>query len=77
MLSKLISIPTFIISFAIGIFFVYIFGPKNKVIYIQPNTENYNKYIIEDKAGTCFHYDKQIVQCPSDKSKITKIKPQI
>jgi len=77
MLSELISIKIFIISFAVGIFFVYIFGPKNKIVYISPNSDNYDKYIVEDNAGNCFHYDKQVVECPKNKNDITKVKPQI
>ena len=77
MLSQLISIKIFIISFAVGIFFVYIFGPKNKIIYITPNSNNYEKYIIEDNAGNCFYYDKQVIDCPKNDNEITKVKPEI
>ena len=40
---KLIHIPTFIISFAIGMFFVYTIGAETKIIYVYPTPDNVNK----------------------------------
>ncbi len=77
MLHKLISFKYMIISFAIGLFFVYVFGPNNKIIYINPTQDTHKEFIVEDKVGNCFHYDSNMVDCPKDDSKITTIKPQI
>jgi len=68
-----ISLPVFLISFAIGIFFVYTLGPEMKTILIYPSPENVNQVLFKDKADNCFYFQPEEVKCPSDKSKITSI----
>ena len=73
MILKYISIPAFLISFAIGLFFIYILGPEIKTIYIYPAPENVDKILFKDKADNCFYFDEQEVECPKDESLISKI----
>ena len=73
MLLHYISIPVFIISFAIGLFFVYILGPEMKTIYVYPSPETVGKVIVKDKADNCFYYEEQNVECPTDESLISSI----
>ena len=73
MLLHYISLPIFLISFAIGIFFIYILGPKMKTIYIYPSPENVNKVLFKDKADNCFYFEEEIVECPTDESLISSI----
>jgi hypothetical protein len=73
MLLNYISIPVFIISFAIGLFFVYVLGPKMKKILIYPSPENVDKVLFKDNADNCFYFKQVEVRCPSDESKITSI----
>jgi hypothetical protein len=71
-----ISIPTFLISFAIGILFIYILGPEIKTIYIYPSPENVDKVLFKDKANNCFNFEEEIVECPKNASLIEKIPMQ-
>lgn len=73
MLLNYISIPTFFISFAVGLFFIYVLGPKMKKIIIYPSPENVDKVLFKDNAENCFHFKQTSVSCPSDESKITNI----
>jgi hypothetical protein len=73
MLLNYISIPIFFISFAIGIFFVYILGPEMKTIYIYPTPENVDKVLFRDKADNCFTFEEHIIECPKDESLISSI----
>ena len=65
---KYLHVPTFIISFAIGIFFVYIYAPKYQTIYVYPNVENTNKILYKDSVGTCFKLKPNPVQCSNKKN---------
>ena len=67
------SLPVFLISFAIGIFFVYILGPEIKHIYIYPSPENVDKLLFKDKADNCFYFEEKTVTCPKDESLISSI----
>ena len=76
MLFNYISVPIFLISFAIGLFFIYILGPEIKTIYIYPSPENIDKILFKDKADNCFYFEEQKVECPKDKNLISKIPMQ-
>jgi hypothetical protein len=73
MLLNYISIPVFLASFAIGLFFVYVLGPEMQKIYIFPSPETVNKVLFKDKANNCFHFQEELVDCPTDISKISSI----
>ena len=73
MITNYISFRYFFISFAIGLFFVYIYGPETKTINIYPSPENVNKILFKDKADNCFYYDQEETDCPSDPSEISEI----
>lgn len=73
MLLNYISIPVFLISFAIGLFFIYVLGPEMKTIYIYPSPETVGKVLLKDKADNCFYFEEHVVECPADESKISSI----
>ena len=76
MLLNYISIPVFLISFAIGLFFVYILGPEMKTVFIYPTPENVDKVLFKDKADNCFSFKQEIIECPKDEYLISKIPMQ-
>ena len=66
MLLNYISIPVFLISFAVGLFFIYVLGPEMKTIYIYPSPETVGKVLLKDKADNCFYFEEHVVvQCES------------
>ena len=73
MILNYISIPIFLISFTIGLFFVYILGPEMKTIFVYPSPETVDKVLFKDKANNCFYFEEKNVDCPSDESKISNI----
>ena len=73
MLFNYISLPTFLISFAIGLLFIYFIGPEMKTIYIYPSPENVDKILFKDKADNCFYFKEENVECPKDRNLISKI----
>jgi hypothetical protein len=73
MLFNYISLPVFLVSFAIGLFFVYILGPEIKTIFIYPTPETVGKVLFKDKADNCFYFEETKIECPLDKSKISNI----
>ena len=70
---RYISIPIFLISLIIGLFFVYILGPDIKTVYIYPSPETMDKVLIKDKSDNCFHFNQLEVKCPSDAGLISRI----
>jgi len=77
MILEYVSFRIFMVSFAIGLFFVYIYGPEMKTIYIYPSPENIDKVIFKDKADNCFSFQANEVECPKNESILSKIPLQI
>jgi hypothetical protein len=77
MIFNYISLPIFIISFAVGIFFIYILGPEMKKIYIYPTPESVNKVLFKDKADNCFYFEEEETECPKDVNLISTIPFQV
>jgi hypothetical protein len=76
MISNYISLPVFLVSFAFGLFFVYVLGPEFKTIYIYPNPQNYMKTQFKDKANQCFEFKPVETSCPINPFSIKKVPVQ-
>jgi hypothetical protein len=76
MLFKYINIPIFIISFAVGVFFVYVFMPDTRTVLVYPTPENVGLLQYKDATGACFQIKETLVECPASDSKISKIPAQ-
>ena len=68
-----ISIPAFLLSFFIGLIFIYILGPELKTVYIYPSPESVGKVLFKDKADNCFYFNSQVIECPKNESMISEI----
>ena len=77
MIFNYISFPVFLISFAIGMLFIYILGPDMKTIYVYPSPDNVDKVLFKDQADNCFYFQPVEVECPKDKEMISKTPIQI
>jgi hypothetical protein len=64
MIFKYISLPVFITSFIVGLFFVYFLGPETKTIYIYPSPDNYKDILYKDNADQCFQFTPKETVCP-------------
>ena len=73
MIGKFIDLKTFIISLALGLLFVYLWQPKQSIIYVYPTPDNVEKIQYKDRANNCYKFNSMEVQCPSDTNKIKNI----
>jgi hypothetical protein len=76
MISSYINIRVFLISFAVGIFVMYVLMPDLRKIYVYPTPENVDILLYRDNTGHCFRFDEQQVPCPTNKSMINHIPVQ-
>jgi hypothetical protein len=76
MIGKFIDFKVFIISLALGLFFVYIYQHDSTVIYVYPTPENVDKLNIKDKANNCFKFEISEMACPSKTELISNIPVQ-
>ena len=73
MLTNYINIPLFLISFAIGLFFVYVLGPEIKTVYMYPTPSNYKKIQYKDSSEQCFTFNPTEMNCPINPFDIKKV----
>ncbi len=59
----------FIVSFCVGMFFVYLMEPQKKIIVQHPKP-NDDVTIYRDDENNCYKYKTIEVKCPTDKSLI-------
>jgi len=73
---KYIHLPLFIISFAIGVFAVYVTVSDKKKILVYPSPDNVAYLQYKDIAGNYFQFVEKRSQCPTDSKDISKIPHQ-
>tara|TARA_Y100000389_G_scaffold200640_1_gene241526 strand:+ start:1675 stop:1917 length:243 start_codon:yes stop_codon:yes gene_type:complete len=73
MIGNYIHFPVFCISFLLGVVFVFLSSPKNKVVHVYPTPDNVNKIEYIDKAKNCYAFQSQKISCPDDSTTIKTI----
>lgn len=63
MLGGYIKPHIFIISFAIGILYIYLSQPTKEVVYRFPNPTNVNHLVYKDKNDGCYKYKLEERNC--------------
>jgi hypothetical protein len=62
----------FLISFSLGFFILYIFGPRPDILYQYPNPTKEDT-VFQDDANNCYKYKSKKISCPNDKKMIQTI----
>jgi hypothetical protein len=76
MLFKIIDVRIFLITLALGLFYIYITDEYKKIIIIYPTPDNVKTTQYKDKTDNCFTYDLNEVKCPKDDDKYFDVKMQ-
>ena len=76
MLTKYVNIPVFLISFAFGVFAVYVTLPDVKKIMVYPTPDNIDYIQYKDKANNCFRFRESKVKCPVHEKMISEVPVQ-
>jgi hypothetical protein len=71
-ITKYINITVFLITFLLGLLYIYYFDYNRRVI-VYPSRFNTDKIEYKDEAENCFGYKVEEVDCPSDKNKIENL----
>ena len=74
---RFINIPVFLISFAVGLFIVYVTSKENKTIVVFPTPENQDAIQFVDKANTCHRFVATEKRCPINKDNIVDYDIQV
>lgn len=74
---KFFHFTSFIVSFAIGIFFVYSLGPDKKEIVVYPSEDTLSKVQYRDDSGTCFSFDMDKTKCPFNPDSVFEVPIQM
>lgn len=72
-IGRFISVPTFFISFFIGVMIVNLIKIPQRDIYVYPTLDVANKLLYRDQAKQCFEFTHNEIPCPADKNKIKEI----
>jgi len=67
--TSMIDWRIFIISLAVGLFFVYMVEPDYKPVYVFPTPDNVGQVQYVDKADTCFDFSVKEVPCQGNGEK--------
>lgn len=72
-LIQLINWPVLFASFLIGLIFVNLTSEPNEKIFVYPTPDNIGKIQYADKAGTCYVYKSEEINCPKKDFKLIPI----
>jgi hypothetical protein len=73
---KFIHIPTFALSFLLGVVAVYMYNNDQiRKVYVYPTPENIKKLQYKDATENCFEFRQKEVNCPAN-NKSNKIPVQ-
>ena len=64
---KITYLLLFVVSFVVGIFFVYISPVEHKTVFVYPTPKNINKIQYKDNADKCFQFSAKLVNCKGHK----------
>jgi len=70
LLGEVVDIYVFILSLAIGTFYVYLSIPTPKIIYVYPTPDNVDKVEYKDKANNCYKFNASEVKCGAETKEI-------
>ena len=73
---KYIDLRIFLVSLAVGLFYIYISDDYKKVIVLYPTPDNIKQYQYRDKTNSCFTYHLKEVTCPSNHDLYQNVKIQ-
>ena len=73
MLGKYINFKAFLISFAIGVLYIYLTDDYKKVVIVYPTPSNQNKKTFIDKSNNCVKYQLNEIDCPDDESQYINV----
>jgi hypothetical protein len=74
---KYISIPLFVLSFMLGMVYIYLSNPPQRSILIYPTVDNNNNFQYKDKADNCFTFVAKEQKCPFNTGPLKKIPIQV
>ena len=74
---KYISIKLFILSFLVGMLFIYLSSPENRSVVVYPTTDNKEMFQYRDMAHNCFSINPNVIKCPYLDNTVKVIPPQV